>query len=290
MIIIQFNKEDLIKSPINYTGGKYRLLPKLLPYFPDKINTFVDLFCGAGTVGVNINANKIILNDYINYLPEMFKMWQSKSIDEIEGYIEETISKFKLSPHDDNAFKEFRNHYNTYKNIEDLFILICHSFNYQMRFNNNQQYNSSFGKTASTMNDSIRNNLRKFVNVLHTKNIEATNKDFRELNIDKLSIDDLAYCDPPYSITCGVYQDGKRGFKGWNKQDDLDLFNLLDKLNDKGVKFAMSNMVESKGNTNEELLEWAKKYNINYLNMNYNGCNYQRKVKSKDIEVLITNY
>ncbi len=72
---IEFKKKNLIKSPINYTGGKYRLLPKLLPYFPDKINTFVDLFCGAGNVGINVNANKIILNDYIHYLPELFKTW-----------------------------------------------------------------------------------------------------------------------------------------------------------------------------------------------------------------------
>ncbi len=159
-----------------------------------------------------------------------------------------------------------------------------------MRFNNKQEYNSSFGKTASTMNDSIRDNLRRFIKALHIKNITFTNKDFREFNIDNLKENDFVYCDPPYSITCGVYQDGKRGFKGWKEQDDIDLFNLLDKLNNKNIKFAMSNMIESKGNVNTKLLEWAEKYNINYLHMNYNGCNYQRKVRSKDKEVLITNY
>ena len=48
-----------------------------------------------------------------------------------------------------------------------IFILVCYSFNYQMRFNNNHQYNSSFGKEASTMNDSIRSNLNRFVEELH---------------------------------------------------------------------------------------------------------------------------
>ena len=49
-------------------------------------------------------------------------------------------------------------------------------------------------------------------------------------------------------------------------------------------------MLESKGNKNETLIEWSKKYNIKTLDINYNGSNYQRKTNSKDIEVLITNY
>lgn len=45
---MEFKKEELIKSPINYTGSKYRLLKKgLLNYFPDNIETFIDLFGGS---------------------------------------------------------------------------------------------------------------------------------------------------------------------------------------------------------------------------------------------------
>ena len=61
-----------IKSPINYAGGKYRLLKQIIPLFPNNINTFVDLFGGAFNVGININANTIIYNDIINYLSELF--------------------------------------------------------------------------------------------------------------------------------------------------------------------------------------------------------------------------
>ena len=60
---MEFKKEELIKSPLNYVGGKYKLLPQILPYIPDNINTFVDLFTGGCNVGININANKIICND-----------------------------------------------------------------------------------------------------------------------------------------------------------------------------------------------------------------------------------
>ena len=48
----------MIKSPMNYVGGKYKLLPQILPLFPKNIETFVDLFCGGFNVGINVEAKK----------------------------------------------------------------------------------------------------------------------------------------------------------------------------------------------------------------------------------------
>ena len=282
-------KNKYIKSPMNYSGGKYRLLKQIMPLFPDKVDTFVDLFCGAGTVGINANADKVIFNDYINYIPELYNTWKNKSLEEINKYIDDTIEKFNLSPLSKDSFIEFRKHYNETKNIEDLFILICYSFNFQMRFNNSQQYNSSFGYEASTMNNNIRNNINLFVNQIHSKDVIFQSKDFREVDLSQLDSNDFVYCDPPYLISGAVYQDGKRGFKGWNQQDDIDLYNLLDDLNSKGIRFALSNMIYSKNRSNDYLIEWSKKYNVNYLKANYN-TNYQRDMTGKDVEVLVTNY
>lgn len=39
---------EYVKSPLNYTGGKYKFLPQLLELFPKQVNTFVDLFAGGG--------------------------------------------------------------------------------------------------------------------------------------------------------------------------------------------------------------------------------------------------
>lgn len=279
------------KSPINYSGSKYRLLNKgLMDYFPKDIDIFVDLFGGAGNVAINSNADIIIYNEYIDYLPKLFDLWKYKSLTDINNYIDNTISQFQLSPTNEQSFIEFRKHYNETKNIEDLFILICYSFNYQMRFNNKQEYNSSFGKKASTMNDNIRKNLNIFAQALKEKDIQIYNKDFRELNINFLTDKSFVYLDPPYSLSCGVYQDGKRGFKGWSKEDDIALFDLIDKLNGNNIRFALSNLIESKGMVNELLIDRCKNYNTHYLNISYNGANYQRQNSNKDIEVLITNY
>jgi DNA adenine methylase Dam len=280
---------EYIKSPLNYAGGKYRLLNKIIPLFPQKIITFVDLFGGAFNVGINVDAEHIIYNDIINYLPELFIYWKNTDIEEINNYIDNTIVERGLSSINSEAFLTFREYYNREKDIRDLFILVCYSFNYQMRFNNDHRYNSSFGKGSSTMNDSIRSNLNTFVERLHTGDYTFFSKNFVDFDLSALGSSDFVYCDSPYSIGTGVYQDGKRGFNGWTKEDDISLFKILDRLNERGIKFAMSNMIENKGLINEELTVWSAKYKVHHFNMNYNGANYQRR-KSKSDEVLITNY
>lgn len=52
-----------IKSPLNYIGGKHKILPQLFTAFPKKVDTFVDLFAGGFNVGINVNAERIICND-----------------------------------------------------------------------------------------------------------------------------------------------------------------------------------------------------------------------------------
>ena len=92
-------------------------------------------------------------------------------------------------------------------------------------------------------------------------------------------------------ISTGSYNDGKRGFKDWTLKEEKQLLNKLDKLNENGIRFALSNVLIHKGNENAELIEWSKKYIIHYLKKDYKNCSYHLKDKtSNTVEVLITNY
>ena len=62
---------DFIKSPLNYTGRKYKLLPQIFRFLPNNINTFVEPFVGGYNVGVNITANNLIANDTMPQLIEL---------------------------------------------------------------------------------------------------------------------------------------------------------------------------------------------------------------------------
>ena len=244
-----------IKSPMNYTGGKYKILEHIIPSFPKKIDNFVDLFAGGLNVGINVNANTIYANDQITYLIELYKMFQDTTTDELLKKIKERIETYSLSKTNAEGYNALRAEYNKSKSLLDLFVLTCFSFNHQIRFNSKHEFNTPFGKDRSSFNDSIERNLILFCNALHKKNIILSTGDFRDFDISKLSSGDVVYCDPPYLITTGSYNDGKRGFKDWTETEDADLLSLLDKLNDRGILFALSNVFAHKGQTNDALIE-----------------------------------
>lgn len=87
---------DLIQSPLNYMGGKYKLLPQILPLFPNGIDTFVDLCCGGGNVGLNVVSTKTILNDKNTILVSLLKTMMSLG-NEFLDLVDAVIDQYRLS-------------------------------------------------------------------------------------------------------------------------------------------------------------------------------------------------
>lgn len=280
-----------IKSPLNYTGGKYKILHSIFEIFPQRIGTFVDLFAGGFNVGINIEADKIICNDQINYLIELYEYFKETPTEEIIYQISSRISEYDLNLQNVEGYNKLRERYNEHKNIIDFFVLTCFSFNHQIRFNNSRKFNTPFGKERSCYNNSIENNLIAFCETLKSKNIFFYNKDFTEVNLSELGEEDLVYCDPPYLISTGSYNDGKRGFKDWTEVEEQQLLELLDRLDKQGTRFALSNVLYHKGLENNLLINWSKKYYVHYIDKTYANCSYQFKDRNtKTVEVLITNF
>lgn len=55
-------KEKLIRSPLFYTGDKYKLIPELKQFFPKEINNFYEPFVGGGSVLLNVDAKNYFEN------------------------------------------------------------------------------------------------------------------------------------------------------------------------------------------------------------------------------------
>lgn len=283
-----------ISSPMNYIGGKYKLLPQLFPLFPGKVNTFVDLFCGGANVGVNAKAENIVFNDNLVYLIDLYRAFLNNKLDETIYYIESRIDEYELSLSNQEGFLKLREEYNTNRNPLDLFVLVAFSFNHQIRFNNNHQFNCPFGKDRSCYNPRTKQNLIQFINAIKEKNVQFISQNFDAFNYTQLKPGDYVYADPPYLITIGSYNDGKRGFTGWNELAEMRLLSILDDLNRRNISFGLSNVLTHKGKSNSILINWIENndYRVNYLNKDYSNCNYHTLDKSKDasVEVLVTNY
>lgn len=245
---------------------------------------------GGGNVSVNANCKKVIFNDLMWQVSEMLQEFKRVGAEESVFRIDKYISDYQLTKNNREGYLELRSRYNTGDKPLDpimLYTLICYSFNNQIRFNGKSEYNMPFGKDRSSFNPALREKFIAFVNRLQEIDIEFISKDFREFDISKLGGNDFVYCDPPYLITVASYNENG----GWGEQAERDLLAKLDELTGAGVRFALSNVLESKGKENTILKKWAEKYTVHYLDHTYSNCSYHKKDKqSKDVEVLITNY
>lgn len=243
-----------IKSPLNYVGGKYKLLKQILPLFPKDICVFVDLFSGGANVGINVDAQRYIFNDMNSRINELFRELQTQDIEYILSCIQQKIQKYNLSKTNESGYLQFRNDYNKNPNPIDLYTLSSFSYNYQFRFNNDMQFNNPFGRNRSSFSENMRDNLIRFSERL--KSIDAEFKDglFDEFDIKQLNKNDFVYMDPPYLITTGSYNDGNRGFKNWGVEQEKKLYDFILKLDKQGIKFALSNVLEHKGVDNRFII------------------------------------
>lgn len=303
-------KDCQVKSPLNYTGGKYKILDQIMPFFPQELDLFVDLFSGGSNVGVNVKAKRIVCVDKQKEIIRVMNLFKKYEDGFVIDKLEKIIEKYNLSnsllngytqynctsdkglgSYNKNQYLQLRTDYNNIKydsTDKDLLFLtlVIYGFNNQIRFNSSGDFNMPVGKRD--FNNSLRKNLKSFITKLKKQNIEFVNSDFREYAIETTD-NALVYCDPPYFLGTASYNENG----GWTEKDEIDLLNYLTLLDEQGIKFALSNVIEHKGNKHNLLKKWVKQhqYKIHYIDCGYENSNYHKlKNNSKTIEVLITNY
>ena len=294
----------MIKSFINYPGGKYRLMKQLLPLFPNHTDRMVDLFAGSGVVTSNYNnANEYLVNDINSQLISLLRYVRDIPVDEIEEKMKQIIRYYQLTDTsktgydyykidsskglaslNKTGFLNLRSVYNKTENEEEkniiLYALIVYGFNNQIRFNRYGKFNNPVGKRD--FNNKMKEKLRIFSQSWKEKKPKIISKDFADIN---LKSGDFVYADPPYSITTAVYNENK----GWTSQDDKRLMDYLDYANGIGAKFALSNVFVHKERINRPLINWSRKYNVIDIESNYSNSNYHAS-RGISKEVLIINY
>lgn len=304
------SKKPYTKSPLNYTGGKHRLLSQLIPLFPKNINIFYDVFCGGANVGINVEAKQIICLDKNKELINLLQFIQSLNFEELHQRIMKVIKEYGLSQsyihgyehyecssekglgsYNKERFLALRERYNQTKSKEQrsllLLVLIIYAFNNQIRFNNKGLFNLPVGKRD--YNGNTRKNLAEFNDITNKKDIIFEHEDFHTLLMCPFNKDDFIYLDPPYLLGTASYNENG----GWSEEDERSLLDTLDVLNERGVQFALSNVLEHKGSTHNLLLEWVKRkgYHLIDLNYHYNNSNYQSKAKEAQTrEIVVLNY
>lgn len=297
----------IIRSPFFYVGDKHKLMKQLLPLFPDKLDTYYEPFCGGGSSFLNVEASRYVLGDVDSYmikLHNMLNLYAHKpqeffnaifKIEETYGlsasyrqdiipqelksqYVKTYFAKFNKS-----GFERMRNDFNIDKaNMELLYLLLIYGFNRMLRFNSNGDFNLPVGNVD--LNQNVIKALKYYFEFCTKKEVLFYTLDFRDFfKMWNFKSNDFIYLDPPYLISNSEYN------KLWSEDDEKALLTLLDELNAKNIRFAISNLIEDKGKRNDIFEKWAEKYNIYEVSSNY--LNYHNNTpKGIHREVLVTNY
>lgn len=306
----------MLRSPLNYTGNKYRILPQILPYFPEQIDTMVDLFCGGATVGSNVNCRNIVFIDKCEQLISLLQYLSTCEFERLLKSIEQIIGKYGLSysakfsysyyksqindSNINNGLKEFnriafynlRADYNAlldktseYAN-QLLYLLIVYGFNNDLRFSKNGDFNLPVGKTD--LNQSNLKKIKEYIDRMHDINSTFICCDFdSERAWNYIDMSDFIYLDPPYLITTATYNENN-----WNVKEEERLLNQISIFLEENKFFALSNVLSKEDAINKPLSDWieanAGRVRIIDIDYHYRSSSYNKKNRNAlEREVLI---
>ena len=300
-------KQGVHRSPLFYVGDKYKLITEIKTHFTQHIGRLIEPFVGGGSVFMNVDANEFLLNDIDSFVISIHKMlcnyvdredeFFKEFFDIVKKYnlslsykentvpkeLKESFPKTYFAKYNKEAYSQLRDDFNKggKQDIMQLYALLIYGFNRMLRFNKKGDFNLPVGNVD--FNQNTYNAIVDYFTLLKEKNTVWYNEDFRVFlnNIDYRE-DDLIYLDPPYLITFSEYN------KLWNEETERALLNLIDDLNKRNIKFAISNVTHYKGKVNNLFLEWSKHYNSFPIKSNYISFN-DNTVKNFN-EVLVTNF
>jgi len=289
-----------------YVGDKYRLIKEIKQYFPENIDTFIEPFVGGGTVFLNTQAKKYVLNDINKYVYDLHKFLKGKAdeenfLDEVLEYIKkynlsrsfvedvvpkelkQAYKKTYYAMHNKVGYNKLKQDFNKAKRKNSilLYILLIYGFNRMLRFNSKGEFNVPVGNVD--FNKNVEKAIRDYFDFVREKEIEFENLDFKPfIKKNGFKKNDFMYLDPPYLITFSEYN------KIWNEEKEVELLTLLDELHDRNIRFAISNVTTYKERKNHIFIDWMKKYKSAKIKSNY--ISYHDNSNKDFEEVLVFNY
>lgn len=273
-------KNMLIQPFIKWAGGKRQLMKEIEKYIPNNPSTYYEPFLGGGAVLFQLEAKKAVVNDSN---PELINAYQI-----IRDNVNELLIDLEKHENTKEYFYEIRKidrtpEYENLSNVEKASRLIYLNktcYNGLFRVNSSGEFNTPFGnyKNPNIINPHV---LKAVSNYLNNNNVKFLCGDFEDAvkNIRKGA---FVYFDPPYAPLNDSSSFTGYTIDGFNDDDQRRLKKLCDKLNERGVKFLLSN------STAPIILDLYKDYDIKYVDAKRN-INSVGEGRGEVKEVLIWN-
>ena len=249
---------------LNRLGNKSKLLPQLLPLFPARIMTFVDLFAGSLSVSVAMldRAKYVISNDYDSDVSNLFEIWRTRP-DELADalavvpYHADILQRWKKSDEPDPLWRA---------------VAFVYKSNFTL-MSKGETLKLGQGSPRQITLQAIREGFERI------QRIHFMSCDFREClskicwRHERDKGQAFIFGDPPYLNT---EHDSYNMAQPWSLNDTQDLFEMLSKS---GMRFAVSEF------DSPEILELARKHGLRVHRIGE-----RRNLNNRRTELLITNY
>ncbi len=235
----------LVAPFLKWVGGKRQLISSITQYLPENIHKFryIEPFIGGGAVFFHLQPQNAKINDLNKELMNVYLV--------IKNNLQELITDLRKHQNNVEYFYKIRglDRSHEFKNLTDVerasrvIYLNKTCFNGLYRVNNAGEFNAPFGyyKNPNIINEPTLKAVHQYLN---TNNIMIQCSDYTSI-LQETNDRTFVYLDPPYhpisenSNFTGYVQGG------WNDIDQIKLKEFCDQLNERGVKFLLSNSSSS---------------------------------------------
>lgn len=275
-------KNKLVIPFVKWVGGKRQLLDEIDKYIPKHYTKYYEPFLGGGAVLFHIQPSDAVVNDTNEELINLYTV--------IKESPEKLILDLKKHQNDEDYFYEVRSwdrdksKFDSLSDIEKasrIIFLNKTCYNGLFRVNNAGEFNSPFGryKNPNIVNEVTIRAVSKFLN---KNGITFYNTDYKKV-LSWTRKGAFVYLDPPYDPVSDSANFTGYTSSGFDKEEQQRLKEACDKLNERGVKFLLSN------SSTDFIREIYKDYEIIPVqakrNINSKGCS-----RGDVTEVLVRNY
>ncbi|EQA3607262.1 DNA adenine methylase [Enterococcus faecalis] len=281
----KINKNPLVKPFVKWAGGKRQLMSEITKYKPQSYKKFVEPFVGGGSVFMELQNPKTVINDFNSELINSYIIIRdnvNELVHELEKHKENDSKEYfyELREWDRNGILEKK----TDVERAGRFIYLNKTcFNGLFRVNSQGQFNVPYGnyKNPNIVNREVLIADSKFLN---KSGIKILNGDF-EKAAKTARKGDFVYFDPPYASLDDTQNFVGYTFNGFDFKEQERLRDLFVELDKKGCFVMLSN---SSSKTIHELYCDYKDTTViigasRNINSKANG-------RGKVDEVLIMNY
>lgn len=275
------SKNKLVSPFLKWVGGKRQLIKTIENLIPQNYTRYYEPFIGGGAMLFHLQPRTAIINDSNSELINTYNV--------IKDNLEELVIDLKKHENNSEYFysiraldrsKEFDNLTNIQKASRIIYLnKTCYNGLY--RVNNSGEFNTPFGnyKSPNIVNEITLKAVNRYLN---ENDIRILNLDFK-ISLRNIRRNAFVYFDPPYdpvskSSNFTGYVQG-----GFNESDQIRLKETCDSLNERGVKFLLSN------SSTDFIRELYRDYQIINIKANRSINSVATKRGEVD-EVLVRNY